>query len=225
MTLFYYVAILLNWLFLSNHLHSIEVADPRIAYFQSDKLEHDGTLLLKAMVKELRYCKGIQPDTDSLRLTIRLRFENNGDIPVILPKENRQILAYIIAASEDQLLRNEAEIQFRSHFTTYSIASSKEVKPLSLKLFQVVKKGESYETETFLSITIAKDKIRFPDYYLPDGDHVLRLQLNMWSFGKEHEPSAYKEMWRGIGNLCITKIQSLPMPFRTEANRLVHDCK
>ena len=225
MILFYYVAILLNWLFLSNHLPSIEVVDSKIAYFQRDKPEHGDTLLLKAVVKELRYCKGIQTDTDSLRLTIKLRFENHGDIPVILPKENRQILEYIIAASEDQLLRNEAEIEFRSHFTTYSIAPSKEVKPLSLNLFQVVKKGESYETETFLSITIAKDKIRFPDYYLPDGNHVLRLQLNMWPFGREHEPSTYKETWRGIGNLCITRIQSLPIPLRIEANRLVHDCK
>lgn len=206
-----------------NTVSSKNVAGEKDSLSLTSKLGPCDSLTLKVVILDQHYCEGVQPGTDSLRLTLKLHYNNEGSKPIILYKGAGFILGYSIASNESKLRNGEYEVNILFDVSHYGNKYEIDEMPPS-KLFEVLPPQASFEAEEFIAITIPSGSKQVTPYYLSNGSHVLRILVDMWPHLAKTSPSELEKRWQDIGTPCTKSMLSLPIPLGIDKDRVVKQC-
>jgi len=178
--------------------------------------EVHAALELTTEVINQTYCIG-DADLDGVRLRLRLRYRNIGDIPIILHKSSTTIFRIIVRRSPEGEIENDAQLN------VYSSGPWKVSESSLKKTFVVLQPKASYETETVAGIFVTREDPTNIQGAVSAGDHYLQLTISTWG-GTGDAESDLRRKWESHGVLWTNRVSSKPMRFAIARKRAVRDC-
>lgn len=177
---------------------------------QQSKAQPNSAVKLTTSIIEQSYCTN-----GDVRLSLRFRYTNTGNEPIILPRYSFEFPRYTVSRNEKEAARHHYELDAHAFFDTIvdqPFPTRGRVPPPGR--FVVLEPGQSYEVDTRPSgadLVIRNSSVR----RLRNGDHVLQISVMTWS-----EPIDLAEeltvAWREYGILWWQGVTSQPMPFKIE---------
>ncbi len=177
----------------------------------------DGGLELNTELINQSYCIG-DADLDGVRLSVRLRYRNVGNTPVILHKSSTTVYEIVVRKSPD------GEIETKAQLSVYSDGPWKVSESDLKKSFVILQPHDSYVTETVARVFVTRDEAANFQGAVSTGEHYLQLTIGTWGGTPETE-SMLRQKWQSYGALWTDSVTSNPMRFIIDRNRRVLDCK
>lgn len=179
-------------------------------------------LRLTTTIIESRYCKKPEEQNPTLHLTLRARFLNVSEHPVILYRGDNLVAEAMISRSVEDAANKNYESQREFHWMT---AGSPPVRNITSakpsRKFVVLQPDRSIQTQVTVPITILpKDESKEIDPFgaIPFGNHVLQVTLTTW-LGTRQEGEELRQRWSNIGTFWFGGVTSEPMPFNVQPKR------
>lgn len=187
-----------------------------LSFERAPASEVHAALELTTEVINQTYCIG-DADLDGVRLRLRLRYRNIGDIPIILHKSSTTIFRIIVRKSQEGEIENDAQL------SVYSSGPWKVSESSLKKTFVILQPKAIYETETVTRVFVTRDDAIDIQGAVSGGDHYLQLTIGTWG-GTEKAESDLRRKWESHGVLWTNQVRSKPMRFTIARKRAVRDC-
>ena len=171
-------------------------------------------LTTKVLTK--RYCRD---GSQTLQMTLRLKYRNRGRQSLILSKESSLIVRYMISRNVEAAKRGHysqvvrLEIRFPEESELFN-------DPTPGADFVIVSPGNSYYADSEIQIPISEPS----DQFLSPGDYVLQVQVPTWLQSKDLAKTL-RQRWRKSGTLWFAPLTSLPMGFSVEKHYSATECR
>ena len=182
-----------------------------------DKASQKRSLVLTTSVVKQAYCSN-----GDLRMSLRLRYTNNGEEAVILRRYGFDVLRYTVSRSQELAEKHQYEQEMDAFLDTFEQPFPTRGREPSPDRFVILKPTEHYEIDTtsdeYLFIHLPKNRTLNP------GNHFLQILLITWdepiSLARELEVA-----WRPFGVLWWRGITSEPMLFKIEKPSSIINCR
>jgi hypothetical protein len=179
------------------------------------KIVESQKLQLTATIDNYRYCTD-DKDLDTYRMTLKLRFKNNGDKTIILYKGSNNIQDYIVNNGSQNILDVTHTIFFNNERIAFNEESYK-------RLFVTLPKNSIYETDAEIRIPVMKNDDKIISGAIGSGKYMLQVKVSTWLEPYELAKEL-RNKWKERGTLWYEPIWSLPMSFDISRNRRAINC-
>jgi hypothetical protein len=161
-------------------------------------------LTVEPRVADAKYCLE-SSGAVTIHLTLRLKYRNNGEVPVLLPRFS-YCSGYALFHDQDSMARNRPESRLlaerRRMLDTTKLDQSK---PES-EFFDTIAPGatlDNWPMETIIFLRYGPNS----GQVVPDGDHLLRVLIDHWA---DHRAPGkrLRRRWKTQGLLWIEPIEA-----------------
>lgn len=179
-------------------------------------------LRLTTTIIDSRYCKKPEEQNPTLHLTLRARFLNVSEHPVILYKGDNLVAEAVISRSVEDAANRNYESKREFHWMTSGSPPARKItsaKPS--RKFVVLQPDRSIQAQVTVPISILpKDESKEIDPFgaIPFGNHVLQVTLTTW-LGTRQEGEELRQRWSNTGTFWFGGVTSELMPFNVQPKR------
>jgi hypothetical protein len=190
---------------------------------QISSAEKADPLQLTTSIVAQRYCKNPDSDvTDSIQITLRLRYTNTGSRPLILYKHENTIFRQMI--SRDLLDAAARRYVWDLSLTVVTGGGGAKIDgQVPSDLFVILRPKQSFEAEEETTVLVRRGDTGGESDGLQAGQYVLQVSVSTWP-ESDSVAETLRNRWRDIGVLWSSNITSSPKPFKIERNRRLENC-
>ena len=162
------------------------------------------------------YCRD---GSQTLQMTLRLKYRNGGSQSLILYKGSSLIVRYMISRNVEAAKRRHysqvvrLEIRFPEEQELFN-------DPTPGEDFVILSPGNSHSADSEIQIPISEPS----DQFLSPGHYVLQVQVPTWLQSKDLAKTL-RQRWRKSGALWFAPVTSLPMGFSVEKHYSATECR
>jgi len=171
-------------------------------------------LRLTTTVKGQSFC-----DTGSMRLNLRLRYDNLGEKATILFKNSSVVFGYMISHT----LKAASVRQYETNRLSYAVVYGKRLNETAepSEQFVIIQPGQSHETDTVLYLVNQRTDDGSSD--VTAGEHFLQIKVRTWVDSPDLAQTL-KSRWAPFGDLWTQPVTSEPMRFFVRNNPPLVEC-
>jgi hypothetical protein len=217
-----FLSVLLLWLpaLLPNHPSQAQVGSSLVLANATRHLRQQ-PLRLTAEIVSQKHCAG-DAELDALHLGLRLVYTNTGRFPIVLYKGSDLVSRVVVSRT----LEDVSAGRFEVNATLTSGADGGELDfecSRHDEAFVVLQPGETYRTDTEVTIFAVRNDVRDVTGAIKSGDHFLQIEVPTWPGSKERA-AKLSTCWGRRGVLWSAPLTSMPMPLRVDNNRYIEEC-
>lgn len=188
--------------------------------------EHPQALLeLTTDIVNQRYCKNREGGYNTLKMSLRLRYKNISQQPVILYKGNSEVYREVVSLSAQGTMK-------RPYILDLSLMAGTEKTPeiadgtVPDKHFVILPPGATFETRASTGgvLFLKKQDGENSDDALGTGEYMLQISVSTFPYTQTVAENL-RNRWKESGILWSGSLTSTPMPFKVERSRKLADCK
>ncbi len=161
-------------------------------------------LTVEPRVADMKYCiesSGVV----TIHLTLRLRYRNNGEVPIILPCF-RYCSGYALFRDQDSMARNQPENRASRDKRRMGDATKLNQSKPDSGFFDTIAPGatlDNWPAENVIFVRSAPNSGQI----VPDGDYLLRVVVNHWA-DRRATGERLRRRWKALGLLWIEPIEA-----------------